>query len=151
VTAVCSGSKLAAMRALGADHAIDYGVGDFADGKKQYDLLLDIGGNTKVARLRRALTATGRLVFVGNEYGGDWTAGFERPLGALMRAPFVRQRFAMLAVREHYADLERLAALAEQGQIAPRIDRAYALAAVPEAMRALEAGEICGKAVITLV
>lgn len=148
VTGVCSTAKVERVRALGADRIIDYRQQDFADGTIRYDLILDIGGNTPLRRLRRALTPTGRLVFVGGENGGDWTAGFGRQLGAFALAPFVKQRFIMLMNKEHYSGLERLAALVLEGKLRPLIDRRIGLAAVPDALRALEAGEVSGKVAI---
>ncbi|HEX6241392.1 MAG TPA: NAD(P)-dependent alcohol dehydrogenase, partial [Polyangiales bacterium] len=145
VTGVCSAGKLERVRSLGAEHVLDYRQADFADGAVQYDLILDIAGNTPLARLRRALTPTGRLVFVGNEHGGDYTAGFGRPLGALALAPFVKQRFSMLASREHFSGLEELAELAQAQRIAPVIDRVCPLSQVPHALGELEAGRVCGK------
>lgn len=148
VTGVCSTAKVEKVRALGADRVIDYRQQDFADGTIRYDLILDIGGNTPLRRLRRALTQAGRLVFVGGEDGGDWTAGFGRQLGAFALAPFVKQRFIMLMNKEHYSGLERLAALVLEGKLRPLIDRRIGLAAVPDALRALEAGEVSGKVAI---
>ena len=60
VTGVCSTAKLDLVRSLGADHVIDYTRDDFADGTQRYDLILDIGGNAPLSRLRRALTPPGR-------------------------------------------------------------------------------------------
>jgi NADPH:quinone reductase-like Zn-dependent oxidoreductase len=56
---VCSTSKTDLVRSFGADHVIDYTREDFADGRRHCDLILDIGGNSRLARLRRALTPTG--------------------------------------------------------------------------------------------
>ena len=151
VTAVCSTAKLERVRALGADHVIDYTQRDFADGSQQWDVVLDIGGNTPLARLRRTLTKTGRLVFVGGEHGGDWSAGFERQLLALALGPFVRQRFVMLAAREHHADMEQLAQYADAGQLKPLIGRRCPLQGVVDALKDLEAGKICGKIVVSVV
>src|SRR3954470_9222964 len=75
VTGVCSTGKLDLVRSLGADHVIDYTRQDFADGTNRYHLILDIGGNTRLSRLRKALTPTGTLVIVGGEEGGKWTGG----------------------------------------------------------------------------
>ena len=150
VTGVCRTAKVEAVRALGAEQVIDYTQHDFADGSQRYDLIVDIGGNTPLRRLRRALTPTGRLVFVGNEYGGDWTAGFGRPLLALALGRFVRQRFAMLASREHVAGIEVLAAHAEAGELTARIDRRCRLQDVASALRDLEAGVVCGKVAIAI-
>ena len=55
VTGVCSTSKLDLVRSIGADHVVDYSQDDFADGDTRYDLILDIGGNSSLARLRHAL------------------------------------------------------------------------------------------------
>jgi NADPH:quinone reductase-like Zn-dependent oxidoreductase len=65
VTGVSSTAKVDLVRSLGADHVIDYHRDDFADGARRYDVILDIGGNSTLTRLRRALTPTGTLVIVG--------------------------------------------------------------------------------------
>jgi len=148
VTGVARTDTLELVRSIGADDVIDYTARDFADGARQYDVILDIGGNTPLARIRRALTAKGRLVFVGGENGGDITAGFGRQLMALALGAFVEQRFAMLMCREDGADLERLAALVDEGKITPVLDRAWPLEAVARAMRDLESGMIRGKVAI---
>jgi len=150
VTGVASTAKLDLVRALGADQVIDYTRDDFADGTHRYDLILDIGGNPRLARLRRALTPTGTAVIVGGEEGGKWTGGFGRSLRAPLLSLFVRQRLAMLASRERASDLERLTPLIEAGKVTPSIDRSYPLDQVPEAMRHLEAGHARGKVAITV-
>lgn len=150
VTGVSSAAKVDLVGSLGADHVIDYGEEDFADGTRRYDLILDIGGNATLSRLRRALTDTGTLVIVGGETGGRWTGGIGRQLRALVLSPFLRQRLTMLVNKERYGDLEELAALLATGQVAPAVDRAYPLSDVPEAMRQLEAGRVRGKVVITV-
>lgn len=150
VTGVCRTDKMAMVRSIGADVVIDYTAEDFTDGAQTYDLVLDVGGGTALSRLRRAMTPTGRLVFVGNEQGGDWTAGFGRQLHAMALAPFVRQRFAPLMTKEHRQHMEPLAALADAGKLAPVIDRRVPLTGVVDALRDLEAGKIRGKVAVTL-
>jgi NADPH:quinone reductase-like Zn-dependent oxidoreductase len=150
VTGVCSTAKLDLVRSLGADHVIDYTRQDFADGTHTYDLILDIGGNTSLSRLRRALTPAGTLVIVGGEEGGKWTGGFGRSLRAPLLSPFARQRLTMLASKERASDQERLTPLIEAGKVTPSLDRTYPLDRVPEAMRHLEAGDVRGKVAITI-
>jgi NADPH:quinone reductase-like Zn-dependent oxidoreductase len=150
VTGVSSTAKADLVRSLGADHVLDYTQDDFADGTRRYDLILDIGGNPPLSRLRRALTPTGTAVIVGGEEGGRWTGGFGRSLRAPLVSLFVRQRLAMLASKERASDLERLAPLLESRQVTPSIDRTYTLDEVPEAMRHLEAGDVRGKVAITV-
>ena len=150
VTGVCSTSKVDLVRSIGADHVIDYTRDDYTDGVKRYDLIVDIGGNSRLSRLRRALTPTGTLVIVGGEEGGNLVGGFDRQLRALAMSPFVRQRLTMLASKERYVDLETLSPLIESGQITPIVDKTYPLADVPAAMAHLEAGHARGKIAITI-
>jgi NADPH:quinone reductase-like Zn-dependent oxidoreductase len=150
VTGVCSTAKLDLVRSLGADHVIDYTRADFATGADRYDLILDIGGNATLSRLRRALTPAGTLVIVGGEEGGKWTGGFGRSLRAAALSPFVRQRLIMLASKERASDQERLTDLIEAGMVTPSIDRSYPLDRAPEAMRLLERGAVRGKIAITV-
>jgi NADPH:quinone reductase-like Zn-dependent oxidoreductase len=150
VTGVCSTSKVDLVHSLGADHVLDYTRDDFADGSHRYDLILDIGGNAALSRLRRALTPTGTLVIVGGEQGGNWTGGFGRSLRAPLLSRFVRQRLTMLASKERASDLERLIPLIEAGKVTPSIDGSYQLKRVPEAMGQLVAGQVRGKVVITV-
>jgi NADPH:quinone reductase-like Zn-dependent oxidoreductase len=149
VTGVCSPAKLDLVRSLGADHVIDYTRGDFADGTHRFDLILDIGGNPALSRLRRALTPTGTAVIVGGEEGGSWT-GMDRQMRALALSPFVRQRLTNFIAKQGASDLERLTDLIEAGTLTPTIDKTYPLDRVPEAMRYLEAGKARGKVSITI-
>lgn len=149
VTGVASTAKLDLVRSLGADHVLDYTRDDFADGTHRYDLILDIGGNPALSRLRRALTPRGTAVIVGGEGGGNWT-GVGRQLRAVVLSLFVRQRLAMFVSKERASDLVRLTDLIEAGQVTPSLDRTYPLEQVPEAMRRLVAGEVRGKVSITV-
>jgi NADPH:quinone reductase-like Zn-dependent oxidoreductase len=150
VTAVCSTRNMDQARSLGADHVIDYTRDDFADGARRYDLILDVGGNPAVSRLRRALEPTGTVVFVGGEDGGGLTGGMGRQVRAVVLSLFVHQRLAMCAAKERAVDLERLIPMLETGAVVPAVDRSYPLDGVPEAMRHLEAGQVRGKIAIAL-
>src|SRR6185437_17098849 len=121
------------VRSIGADHVIDYSRDDFADGEQRYDLILDIGGNSPLSRLRRALTPHGTLVIAGGEDGGRWI-GMDRQLRALALSPFVGQRLTMLGPKEHYTVLERLTELIEDGKLVPAIEQTHPLSEMPNAM-----------------
>ena len=150
VTGVSSAAKTELVRSIGADHVLDYTRDDYLDGSKKYDLILDIGGNSRLSRLRRALTPRGTLVIVGGEEGGSLTGGFGRQLRALVVSMFVSQRLTMLASKERHTDLEALRPFLENGQLTPVIDQTYSLAEVPNAMRHLEAGLAKGKIAIAV-
>ena len=148
VTGVCSTGKVDLVRSIGADHVIDYTREDFADGSRRYDLVLDIGGNSPISRLRQALAPKGTLVIVGGE-GANWT-GVGRQLRALALSPFVGQRLTFFVSKHRQADLEALSKFIEAGQVRPVVDQAYPLAEVPNAIRHLEAGQARGKIAITI-
>ncbi|MGZ4708077.1 MAG: NAD(P)-dependent alcohol dehydrogenase [Acidimicrobiales bacterium] len=150
VTGICSTAKVDLVRSLGADRVIDYTEEDFTDGSSRYDLILDIGGNTRLSRLRRALTPAGTLVIVGGENKGNWTGGFGRSLRAPLLSLFVRQRLTMLASKEQHPDLEAVTELIEAGSVTPSVDRTYPLDQAQDAMRQLEAGQVRGKVVIVI-
>ena len=109
---MCGTAKADLVRSIGADHVIDYTREDFADGQRRYDLILDIGGNSSLSRLRRALTRRGTLVIAGGE-GARWT-GVGRQLRALALSVLVRQRLTMYVSRHRQADLDTLRVLTER-------------------------------------
>jgi NADPH:quinone reductase-like Zn-dependent oxidoreductase len=150
VTGVCSTTKVEMVRSIGADHVIDYTREDFAEGDQRYDLILDIGGNSTLSRLRRALASRGTLVIVGGEGGGRWLGGTDRQLRAMMLSPFVGQKLGTFVNKENHEDMLVLKELIEAGKVTPIIDRTYPLAEVPEAIRYLEEGHARGKVVITV-
>jgi NADPH:quinone reductase-like Zn-dependent oxidoreductase len=148
VTGVCGTAKTDLVRAIGADHVIDYSTTDFTDGRQRYDLILDIAGNTPLSRLRRALTPRGTLVIAGGE-GGKWT-GVGRQLRALALSPLIRQRLTMFLSTHRRQDLETLRELTESGQVIPVVEETCPLTEVPQAIRRLHAGQVRGKLVITI-
>jgi NADPH:quinone reductase-like Zn-dependent oxidoreductase len=150
VTGVCSTAKVDLVRSIGADHVIDYTHADFAQGERRYDLILDIGGNASLTRLRRALSPTGTLVIAGGETGGRWLGGTDRQIRALVLSRFVSQRLGTFISRENHEDLIVLKELIEAGRVTPVVDRSYPLSEVPEAIRHLEHGRARGKLVITM-
>jgi len=148
VTGVCGTAKAGLVRSIGADHVIDYTQEDFADGRQRYDMILDIGGNSRLSRLRRALTPGGTLVIAGGE-GAKWT-GVGRQLRALALSPLVRQRLTMYVSKHSQADLDMLRGLIEAGQVTPVLGGTYALAEAAQAIRHLQAGRARGKLAITI-
>ena len=150
VTGVASTAKSDLVRSIGADQVIDYTREDWADGRQHYDLILDIGGNSRLSRLRRALTPKGTLVIAGDE-GGKWT-GVGRQLRALALSPVVPQRLTMFisSTNKRQADLEALRQQIEAGHLTPIVGKTYPLPDVPEAIRHLEGGRAQGKIAITV-
>jgi NADPH:quinone reductase-like Zn-dependent oxidoreductase len=150
VTGVSRTTKVDLVRSLGADHVVDYTRDDFADAELRYDVILDIGGNASLSRLRRALAPKGTLVITGGETGGRWLGGSDRQLRALVLSRFVDQKLGTFVSKENHEDLLVLTELIEAGKITPVIDRTYPLSEAPQAIRYLEQGHARGKVVITV-
>jgi NADPH:quinone reductase-like Zn-dependent oxidoreductase len=150
VTGVCSTAKAELVSSLGATRVIDYTRTTIESDGTKYDVVIDIGGNTSLRRLRNVMEPHGTLVIVGGEGGGRWFGGTDRQLRALAWSPFVEQRLTTFIVTEHHAGLDELAAMLAAGTVVAAVTRRYALADVPTAIDDLVAGRIAGKAIIVI-
>lgn len=146
VTAVCSTKKTEMAHALGADRVIDYTRDDFAKSESRFDLILAINGNRSIFDYRRALAPRGVYIMVGGETRQLFQALILGPLLSLFGERMMRP----LSQTNRRGDLEYLKTLLDEGKLTPVIDRSYTLAAVPDAMRYVEAGRATGKVVITV-
>ncbi len=149
VTAVTSTGKLDLMRTLGADHVVDYTADDFTRAADRYHLILDTGGNRSLSRLRRALTATGRIVMVAPA-PGDVLGPIARMAAAVITSRFSAQKAIGFLATANRDDLIVLRDLIEAGKLTPVIDRTYPFDQIPEAIRYMEGGRARGKVVITV-
>jgi NADPH:quinone reductase-like Zn-dependent oxidoreductase len=152
VTGVCSSPKAGLVRSLGADDVIDYTHDEIDCNGARYDVVIDTAGNRPLSLLRRAMTPHGTLVLVGGEHGGGRVlGGFDRQL---LRAPLVSmftwQRLRGLTAKEGAGDLQAVTRLIDSGAVRPVIDRSYALADAPDAIRYLAQGHAAGKVVVTV-
>lgn len=146
VTGVCSTRKSDMVRALGADHVIDYMQEDFTRNGQRYDLILAVNGYRPISDYKRALNDKGIYVMVG----GSSAQLFQ----ALLLGPFVSmtgsKKMGALTAKPDQEDLVFVKELLETGKVVPTIDRRYPLSEVAEAIRHLEEGHAGGKVVITV-
>lgn len=149
VTGVCSTRNVELVRALGADHVIDYTQQDFAHGAERYDLILDNVANRSLADLRHVLKPTGTLVIVGGAKG-DWIGPLVPPLKAAILQPFVDQKMGMFIARLEQDDMQLLGELMQAGKVTPVIDRRYAFDEAAKAMEYLETGRARGKVIVNV-
>ena len=146
VTTVGGEEQAARVRELGADLAIDYRTGDFAD-HGPYDVVLDIIGGQNLERNVRSLATDGRLVVIGLQ------AGLEAPLnlvdvlfkrlsvfGTTLRSRPLEEKAAIVAgVQEHVWPL------IESGAVRQVVDGSVPLSDAAQAHRILEEGGHFGK------
>jgi NADPH:quinone reductase-like Zn-dependent oxidoreductase len=125
VTGVCSTANMELVASLGASTVVDYTVADFTDKAERYDLIFDAVGRRKSAaslrRCRQVLAPGGACVSVD-----DGTPKLRRE------------------------DLVLLGELVAKGEIAPVIDRTYALDDIVDAHRYVDNGHKRGNVVITV-
>lgn len=156
VTGVCSGRSTELVRSLGAARVVDYAREDFTgpDGRGRYDLVLDNVGNQPLGRLRRVLTPAGTLVANGGGSPGKVFGAMGALLRVLVVNAFVRQQLRVILpaapAGPTHADLEAVTALIEAGELAPVVDRTYAMADAAEGVRHVEQGHARGKAVVVV-
>jgi NADPH:quinone reductase-like Zn-dependent oxidoreductase len=150
VTAVTRTESVELVRSIGADEVIDYSVEDFTRRSERYDVLFDVGGNRPFRHCRRVMTRTGILVAVGGP-AGRWLAPASRMIKAIALSRLVTQQLIPYMSKSSRVDLTLLAELTAAGAISPVIDRSYALAEVPEAMRFVGTGAARGKVTIRIL
>ncbi|MBE1490422.1 NAD(P)-dependent alcohol dehydrogenase [Plantactinospora soyae] len=151
VTGVCSTAKVELVRALGAEDVIDYTRHEIDHGGTRYDIVIDTAGSRPMSLLRRAVTPHGTIALVGGGHArGRLLGGFQRQMAAPLVSLFGSQRVCGVTGRERYEDLDELTPLIESGTVTPVLDRVYALADAPEAIRYLAQGHPAGKVVVTV-
>jgi len=150
VTGVCSTPNLELVRAIGADHVIDYMREDYLAGGPRFDLMLDVAATRTPSQCSRILTPGGAYVFVGTPKGGRWLGPLGVVLGVKTASWFIRgKRIFIVAESPNQADLVTLRELLEAGKVKPVLDRTYPLSQVPAAVAYVEQGHARGKVVIT--
>ena len=121
VTGVCSTSSLDLVRALGADHVIDYTKEDFSSRAERYDVVYDTVAKFPKSQYSKILTPNGTYITM-----------------------------AKLDTKENIDNLVFIRELIEAGEIKALIDRCYPLEQMVEAHRYVDLGHKKGNVVITV-
>ena len=146
VTGVDSTSKLARMRSLGADYVLDYTQTDFTRTGQHYDRIVDVMARRALADYQRALQPGGLFVMIG----GSMALVLQTMLLGSRLAKREQKHLAVL-VHQPNKGMASLLDLFAAGKVVPVIDYCYPLAETAEAFRRLDAGDVLGKVVITVV
>jgi len=141
---------------LGAELAIDYTAGDFAEAIRErlggVDVVLDIAGGAYLERNLKVLNPRGRLVFIA--LLGGATAPIDlgvvmrkrlRLIGSVLRSRSLEEKTGI--VRQFAA---RFWPLMEEGRIGPVIDTVLPIARAAEAHQILAENRNIGKVVLTV-
>jgi NADPH:quinone reductase-like Zn-dependent oxidoreductase len=146
VTGVSRTAKLDHVRALGADHVVDYTRVDYTRSGERYDWIVDTDSHHAVRHARRVLRPGGTYVTLGGD-SGPLIRGLVA--GALLSRFGDRWSGLMLWWKPmHAPDVDRLKELIAAKHVRPIIDRVHPLAEIREALRAVDQGLTFGKVVI---
>jgi NADPH:quinone reductase-like Zn-dependent oxidoreductase len=148
VTGVTSKRNVDLVRAIGADHVVDYTSEDFTEGERRYDLILDNVGSHSMARTRRALSPTGTLISNG---GGHAGGKLGRTIRTMLVSLFVRQQAAPTVKTQNHDDLVALKELVETGRVTPVIDGTFPLARTREAIARVATARARGTIVVSIL
>jgi NADPH:quinone reductase-like Zn-dependent oxidoreductase len=146
VTGVDIGRKLDGVRAIGADHVVDFTKEDFADRGQTYDLIVDVASHRSIARYRRSLRPGGTCAIIGGS--------IPRLLLVMATGPVVSS-FASRKVRvplwkpNNVSDVTFLSRLLENGSVVPLVDRVFPLDETADAFRYYAGQHHTGKIVLT--
>ena len=147
VTGVDSTKKLHMVRAIGADHVIDYAKEDCTRSVERYDLILDTVARRSIFDYRRIMAPEGLYVLVGGSRIAIFQAMLLGPLVSI--ASRKKMGINPWNVNDE-EDLRFLLELVEKGTLTPVIDRRCSLSEVPESLRDLSNGLVNGKVVVTV-
>ena len=141
VTAVDAGHKEARLRAIGADHFIDYTTPGGARRDRVYDVILNMVASNDFASSIRQLKPNGRYL-LGNPRLLDF-------IRAPLISRFTDKRVVTALAGEKQSELEALAAMIEAGSIRPLIDRIYPMTQAAQAHLRVETEQRIGCVVIS--
>jgi hypothetical protein len=158
IVVTCSGGKVDACRALGADVVVDYGTQDFvaevatATGGAGVDVILDVIGGDYVERNIASLAVKGHIIQVGVMAGKPVPFNIGLLLGK--RASITGTVLRARPLEEKIAISQRFASemlpLFSTGQLRPVIDSVYAFADIASAHEYMASNGNVGKIVITV-
>jgi NADPH:quinone reductase-like Zn-dependent oxidoreductase len=140
VTATTSGANVERVRALGADHVIDYTLEDPL--ATSYDVILDSIGTIDNAGFKRGLKPNGRGLLVA--------AGLGQMLAASWVGLTSKRKLLAGPAPESAEHVRQLGELAAQGKYRPLLDRSFPLARIVEAHTLVDSGRKRGNVIVTM-
>ena len=145
VTAVDTAEKLDAMKAMGADHVVDFKWEDFTRINDEYDLILDLAAHKSIFAYPRAIKPGGQYLMVG----GSMLLMVQILLLGKLLSMFTGKRIGILPVKPNRG-LDVVVKMIEYGRLKPVIDRTFEFRDTISAMNYMGEGQAKGKVVIAL-
>jgi NADPH:quinone reductase-like Zn-dependent oxidoreductase len=148
VTAVCSTGKVDMVRALGADHVVDYTKDDFVSGGARFDVMLDNAGNRTPAECVSVLRKGARYVVITGPKKNRWLGPVPHMLWTAIKFRRADASFHQFTAAGNAEDLTFLGELLANGSVTPEIDRVVGLDGVAEGLAEIGKGHTRAKIVV---
>jgi len=143
VTGVCGTPRMEFVKALGADHVIDYKNEDFTQNGETYDVIVDILGKLSFGKVKNSLTENGILLYVSFKT--------HHVLQGIMTS-FGDGKKVICALADTESDyLAQVCEMVESGKVKTFVDRCFPLEQTADAHRYIESGAKQGNVVIKIV
>jgi NADPH2:quinone reductase len=158
-TTVGSSKSAEFVRALGADHLINYNLSDFVEHALEWtdglgvDVAFDTVGGDILSRSFRATKVYGHVVGIveSNWATVDWDVARRRNLSVSFTMMLLPMLDNLVEARQHQAEILRAcSSLFDSGTLRIQASQTFPLAQAADAHRQLEKGSGGGKIVLTM-
>lgn len=140
VTGVCGTARMEMVKALGADHVVDYSQEDFTQNGETYDLILDVLNKSSFDKCKHSLNSGGIYLLASFKF---------KQLRQMLWTSFFGDKKVICALSdESLDDMLAIKDLVDTGAIKAVIDRCYPIEQAAEAHRYIEAGHKRGSVVL---
>ena len=142
VTGVAGGPRQDFMRALGADHVIDYTKENFTQNGETYDVIFDVKRKTSFGRCKGSLAADGVYLLASFKFTQLYQMMWTKLRGG--------KRVVCALSMESQGDLQAIKEMMDAGAIGTVVDKTFPMDEAAAAHRYVESGEKRGHVVITM-
>ena len=143
ITGVCGAANVDYVRSMGADPVVDYEVQDWRERDERFDVIFDAAASADFSSARPRLNPGGIYI--------NTMPGPKLILQTFVSRLASRQRCIPFMLKTTAGQLERLARLAADQVIVPRIREIIDLDQVGPAQRRMQEGKVHGKVCVRLV
>ena len=152
VTAVDCAEKLPMLRALGADHVIDYRKEDYLRNGERYDFILDVAGFRYPHEYRPSLTPQGEYIPIGHAHYDDSTnrimGELPRFVGLVFKAMLDAEKRKNFKFPKKPEVMEIFRVLLAEGKLTPVVGKTFPLTEVQVALKCMQEGAL-GRVIVT--
>lgn len=141
VTGVCSTENIENVKALKADHVLDYTTQDIYAIDKQFDIVFDTVGKLAIRHALRLVKNGGILVT---------TVGSFQIMMSMLFNPFRSKKIKSVWNNPTKDDMKMLSTLVADQKLKVIVDREYKLEELPQAHRYSETGKAKGKILVKI-